>query len=58
MHLAFEVDNVEEALDLVLKHDGRKIGEIASSEVKGVGRVTFVYCADPEGNIIELQAWK
>jgi len=58
MHLAFEVDDVERTFDLVLKHGGKKIGEIASSEVKGVGLLTFVYCADPEGNIIELQAWK
>jgi len=58
MHLAFEVDDVEKAFDLVLKHSGKKIGEITSAEVKGVGLLTFVYCADPEGNIIELQAWK
>jgi predicted enzyme related to lactoylglutathione lyase len=57
MHLAFEVDDVEKALDLVLKHSGKKIGEVTSSEVNGVGLLTFVYCADPEGNIIELQAW-
>lgn len=57
-HLAFEVEDVAEALDLVLKHEGKMIGEIASAEVKGVGLLTFVYCADPEGNIIELQAWK
>jgi predicted enzyme related to lactoylglutathione lyase len=56
-HLAFEVDDVEKALDLVLNHSGKKIGEITSSEVQGVGILTFVYCADPEGNIIELQAW-
>jgi predicted enzyme related to lactoylglutathione lyase len=58
MHLAFEVDDVQKMLDLVLEHGGKKIGEIVSSEVKGVGLLTFVYCADPEGNIIELQAWK
>ena len=57
-HLAFEVDDVEKALDLVLKHSGTKIGEVTSSEVQGVGILTFVYCADPEGNIIELQAWR
>ncbi len=57
-HLAFEVDDVEKALDLVLKHNGKKVGDITSSEVEGVGHLTFVYCADPEGNIVELQAWK
>jgi predicted enzyme related to lactoylglutathione lyase len=58
MHLAFEVDDVERALDEVLKNGGGKVGDIASSEVEGVGLLTFVYCADPEGNIVELQAWK
>ncbi len=57
MHLAFEVDDVEQALDLVLKHGGKRIGEVTSSEIKGVGLLTFVYCSDPEGNIIELQKW-
>ena len=58
MHLAFEVDDVEQVLTSVLCHGGNKVGDITSSEVKGVGLLTFVYCADPEGNIIELQAWK
>lgn len=58
MHLAFEVDDVKATLDLVLSHGGRKGGEIASAEVKGVGLLTFVYCADPEGNMNELQNWK
>lgn len=58
MHLAFKVDDVEEALAMVLDHGGRKVGEVASSEVEGVGWLTFVYCADPEGNIVELQSWK
>jgi predicted enzyme related to lactoylglutathione lyase len=58
MHLAFEVEYVEKALDHVLGQGGRKIGEITSAEVKGVGLLTFIYCADPEGNIIELQSWK
>ncbi|MCE5252173.1 VOC family protein [bacterium] len=58
MHLAFEVDDVDQAAAEVLKNGGSKVGDITSSEVEGVGLVTFVYLADPEGNIIELQAWK
>jgi predicted enzyme related to lactoylglutathione lyase len=58
MHLAFEVDDVEQALAEVLRHGGTRVGDIACAEVKGVGLLTFVYCADPEGNLIELQAWK
>jgi len=57
-HVAFEVDDVEEATAAVLRHGGSMVGEIASSPVQGVGLLTFVYVADPEGNIIELQAWK
>lgn len=58
MHLAFEVDDVEEATLQVLKYGGSKVGEIVTSQVAGVGMLTFVYVADPENNIIELQAWK
>ena len=58
MHLAFEVDDVKKALDLVLTHGGKKIGEITTSEIEGVGLLTFVYCADPESNILELQTWE
>jgi predicted enzyme related to lactoylglutathione lyase len=57
-HLAFEVDDVEQAMADVLNHGGSKLGDITSSEVEGVGYLRFVYLADPEGNIIELQAWK
>jgi catechol 2,3-dioxygenase-like lactoylglutathione lyase family enzyme len=58
MHLAFEVASVEEATSQVLKHGGSKVGEVVSAPVSGVGLLTFVYVADPEGNIIELQSWK
>jgi predicted enzyme related to lactoylglutathione lyase len=57
-HIAFEVDDVEQVTEAVLKHGGSKIGEIASSKVEGVGRLTFIYLADPEGNIIEVQSWE
>jgi len=56
-HLAFEVDDIEQATSDVLNHGGRKVGDITSSRVDGIGLLTFVYLADPEGNIIELQAW-
>lgn len=57
MHLAFEVDDVESITSAVLENGGSKIGDIVSSQVEGVGLLTFVYLADPEGNIIELQSW-
>ena len=56
-HIAFEVDDVAAATRLVLEHGGSRVGDLTSSEVPGVGMLTFVYVADPEGNIIELQAW-
>jgi len=57
-HLAFEVDDVALATAEVLAHGGSKVGDITSSGIEGVGLLTFVYLADPEGNIIELQAWE
>jgi catechol 2,3-dioxygenase-like lactoylglutathione lyase family enzyme len=54
-HIAFEVDDVASAVEAVLSHGGQKVGDIASFGAEGVGTVTFVYIADPEGNIIELQ---
>jgi glyoxylase I family protein len=56
-HLAFAVENVREALDAVAKAGGRAIGEIVEYEVEGAGHIAFVYAADPEENIIELQRW-
>ncbi len=58
MHIAFEVDDVRQAVDEVLSNGGCKVGDIVSSAVEGVGLLTFTYVADPEGNIIELQSWK
>ena len=57
-HIAFEVENVEDAMLEVLQNGGGKIGEVTSAVVEGAGQITFVYVADPEGNIIELQEWK
>ena len=56
-HIAFEVDDVEEVLAAVREHGGGAVGEVVCTEVEGVGRITFVYVKDPEGNIVELQAW-
>jgi len=58
MHLAFEVDDVAKAAAEVLKNGGRRVGEITSSEIEGVGLLTFVYVTDPEDNIIEIQSWR
>jgi predicted enzyme related to lactoylglutathione lyase len=56
-HIAFAVDVVQAAYGAVLAAGGSAVGEIVSREIPGVGRITFAYMADPEGNIIELQQW-
>jgi predicted enzyme related to lactoylglutathione lyase len=56
-HIAFCVDDMAEAYEVVLSKGGRAIGEVVSCEIEGTGRITFAYVADPEGNIIELQQW-
>ncbi len=56
-HIAFAVTDVQTAREAVLAAGGREVGEPATGDVPGAGRLTFVYVADPEGNIIELQCW-
>jgi catechol 2,3-dioxygenase-like lactoylglutathione lyase family enzyme len=56
-HIAFAVDDVDEALHAVIAGGGGTVGKIATTEVKGVGILRVVYARDPEGNIIELQKW-
>ncbi len=56
-HIAFRVDDVRKTLEAVTSHGGSALGEIVTHEVTGVGKLTFVYAADPDGNIIEIQRW-
>jgi predicted enzyme related to lactoylglutathione lyase len=56
-HIAFSVENVEEAQDAVKRAGGRDVGKRVSVQIPNTGEITFVYVADPEGNIIELQQW-
>lgn len=57
-HLAFEVDDLEACLRIALEKGASKRGEISHTTVAGVGTIHFIYIADPEGNIIELQHWE
>ncbi len=57
-HIAFAVDDVSAVAASVLAHGGSAVGEATVREIPGVGLLTFVYMADPEGNIIEIQNWR
>jgi predicted enzyme related to lactoylglutathione lyase len=56
-HIAFGVDDVDQALQAVIAAGGSTVGEIVTAQVDGVGCLRVVYARDPEGNIIELQKW-
>jgi predicted enzyme related to lactoylglutathione lyase len=56
-HIAFAVPSVSDARLAVLAAGGRPVGEIVTMTTKTGGRVTWCYVSDPEGNVIELQAW-
>ncbi len=56
-HIAFGVPSVAEAREAVLAAGGGTIGEIVTTQTKDGRFVTWTYLTDPEGNILELQAW-
>ncbi|MDQ3149109.1 MAG: VOC family protein [Chloroflexota bacterium] len=56
-HIAFAVDDVNQARDAVLDGGGDEIGEIVALQTADGRQVTWCYMTDPEGNIIELQSW-
>lgn len=56
-HIAFEVEDVEKTLENLKAAGGGQIGETVFVEYKDGRKAVFVYAADIEGNIIELQSW-
>jgi catechol 2,3-dioxygenase-like lactoylglutathione lyase family enzyme len=56
-HIAFQVPDVAAALDIVLASGGGRVGEIITSTTAEDRHVTWCYATDPDGNIVELQAW-
>jgi predicted enzyme related to lactoylglutathione lyase len=56
-HIAFAVEDVAGARQVVLVAGGRPVGEIVTMRTWDGRRVTWCYVTDPEGNILELQAW-
>jgi catechol 2,3-dioxygenase-like lactoylglutathione lyase family enzyme len=57
-HIAFAVDDVEQAHAAVLAAGGKPFGAVVTKEVPGAGQLCFAYVRDPEENLIELQSWK
>ena len=56
-HIAFTVENVEEARGEVLSRGCAAVGEMVTLSPAPDKTVTWCYVRDPEGNIIELQSW-
>ena len=56
-HIAFQVANVGAALAAVIEAGGGRLGETVTFTTADGRHVTWCYATDPEGNIVELQAW-
>jgi catechol 2,3-dioxygenase-like lactoylglutathione lyase family enzyme len=56
-HIAFAVPSVADARAYVLSNGGEAVGDVVTLETSTGARVTWCYVRDPEGNILELQAW-
>jgi catechol 2,3-dioxygenase-like lactoylglutathione lyase family enzyme len=56
-HVAFAVPDVGAALAVVVAAGCGRLGEIVTTATSDGRQVTWCYATDPEGNIVELQAW-
>jgi catechol 2,3-dioxygenase-like lactoylglutathione lyase family enzyme len=56
-HVAFQVPDVPSALEAVVAAGGRAVGDVITTKTATGGQVTWCYATDPDGNIVELQAW-
>jgi catechol 2,3-dioxygenase-like lactoylglutathione lyase family enzyme len=56
-HVAFQVPDVPGAVEQVIASGGTRVGEVITSTTADSRKVTWCYAADPDGNILELQAW-
>jgi catechol 2,3-dioxygenase-like lactoylglutathione lyase family enzyme len=56
-HIAFQVPDVPAALAAVAAAGGGELGSVITTRTADGRQVTWAYATDPDGNIIELQAW-
>jgi predicted enzyme related to lactoylglutathione lyase len=56
-HIAFQVPDVAAALDAVVAAGGAHFGAVVTFKTADGRHVTWCYATDPEGNLVELQAW-
>lgn len=52
--LAFQVDDLDAAIDKVLAAGGTQLGEVVEWQGPSGATARFVYLRDPEGNIVDL----
>ena len=56
-HVAFQVPNVPAAVEAVVAAGGARFGDVVAMQTRDGRTVTWVYTTDPDGNLVELQAW-
>jgi catechol 2,3-dioxygenase-like lactoylglutathione lyase family enzyme len=56
-HIAFQVPDVAAAVEAVQQAGGGRVGEVVTTRTADGRQVTWCYATDPDGNIVELQAW-
>lgn len=56
-HIAFQVPDVPAAVEAVAHAGGGRVGEVITTRTADGRQVTWTYATDPDGNIVELQAW-
>lgn len=52
--LAFEVDDLDSAVEKVIAGGGSRLGEVVEWEAPSGSTARFIYLRDPEGNVIDL----
>jgi catechol 2,3-dioxygenase-like lactoylglutathione lyase family enzyme len=55
-HVAFAVDDVNDARRQVLSAGGSPVGDVVTVTTATGVQITWCYVTDPEGNVIELQS--